>query len=125
MLVIPPAAANRVATPNAVMTRLAAPSLGSTELSIWQVRMEPGAAGPAHTVDREQVWLVRAGTIEATVDGATGHVAREQTLVVPAGVERRFRTAGDEAAEAVVCMRAEGLVSVPGQAGERPLPWAE
>ena len=34
-------------TPNAVMVGHAGPSLGSADLSMWQVRMEPAAAGPA------------------------------------------------------------------------------
>ncbi len=46
MQVVAPSPAHVTATPNAVMTGLAAPSRGSTELSTWRVQMEAEAAGP-------------------------------------------------------------------------------
>jgi len=48
-------------TPNAVMRTLAAPSTGATELAVWEVSMTAGQAGPAHRVNREQVWVVLLG----------------------------------------------------------------
>ena len=56
-------------TPNAVMVGHAGPSLGSADLSMWQVRMEPAAAGPAHLVDRDQVYLVTAGSLAIVTGG--------------------------------------------------------
>lgn len=39
--------ARRAATPNAIMTTLASPSLGSSAgLSLWQVQMNAGQRGP-------------------------------------------------------------------------------
>ncbi|MCF6522171.1 cupin domain-containing protein [Streptomyces sp. JJ36] len=132
------------------MTPLAAPSTGSTTLSTWRVRMEPGASGPLHTVDREQVWTVLSGALAVTTGDRTETVRAGQTLVLPAGTERRVRTAGDAApesdvvpagavppddtgvpddagaggpVEALVAMPADGRVSTPDQ-GPRPLPWA-
>lgn len=69
MQVVAPSPAHVTATPNAVMTGLAAPSRGSTELSTWRVRMEAEAAGPVHTADREQVWTVLNGALEFTCEG--------------------------------------------------------
>ncbi|MFD8544253.1 cupin domain-containing protein [Streptomyces sp. NPDC059649] len=122
--VITPSAGDVTATPAAVMTGLAAPSRGSAELSTWQVRMEPGSAGPEHVIDREQVWMLTVGSIEVTAGGRTETVAAGQTLVVPAGVLRQFRTGG-EPAEALVAMSASGRASVPGDEESRALPWAE
>ncbi|MFI8993614.1 cupin domain-containing protein [Streptomyces sp. NPDC053542] len=123
MHVITPSPDHVTATPAAVMTGLAAPSRGSVELSTWRVRMDPGAAGPEHAVDREQVWTVTDGSVEVTAAGRTETVAAGQTVVLPAGVVRQFRTAG-EPCEAMVAMRAGGRASVPGSEGDRPLPWA-
>ena len=79
------------------------------------------AAQPGQLVAAE-----RAGqfVLQLTQD-ATGRITSEQAMVVPAGSERQFRTAGDEPAQAVVCMRSGGVASVPGQDGVRPIPWAE
>ncbi|MFE2879765.1 cupin domain-containing protein [Streptomyces roseus] len=111
-----------VTTPNAVMTGLAAPSRGSSELSTWRVAMAAGARGPEHSVDREQVWTVTAGTVEVTSAGRTERIAAGQTLVLPPHAPRRVHAV--EAAEAHVAMCSDALVTVPGEAEPRVLPWA-
>ncbi|PJE99484.1 cupin [Streptomyces carminius] len=119
------------------MTRLAAPSLGSAELSVWRVRMTPGAQGPVHTVDREQVWTVTSGVLEFTVGERTGTAAAGQAVTVPAGAVRRIRAArgaakgaagtGDAGteAEALVAMACGATVEVAGSGERIRLPWAE
>ncbi|MCC0096674.1 cupin domain-containing protein [Streptomyces flavotricini] len=109
-------------TPNAVMTGLAAPSRGSAELSTWRVAMAAGASGPEHSLDREQVWTVTAGVVDVTSGGRTAKVAAGETLVLPPHVLRRVHA--PEAAEAYVAMRSDALVTVPGEAEPRVLPWA-
>lgn len=123
MHVITPSQDSTTTTPNAVMTTLAAPSSGSTELSTWRVSMRTDARGPEHALDREQVWMPLSGALEVTCEGRVEKVETGQALVVPAGVLRQFGAPfGD--VEALVAMRAGGIVSVPG--GEtRPLPWAQ
>ncbi|MFJ1569471.1 cupin domain-containing protein [Streptomyces erythrochromogenes] len=110
------------ATPNATMTGLAAPSRGSSELSTWQVDMAAGATGPEHSVSREQVWTLTAGSLEITFEGRTEKAAAGQTLVLPADAARRIRAT--ETFRAHVAMRADGVVSVPGEEEPRILPWA-
>lgn len=112
------------ATPAAVMYGLAAPSQGSSDLSAWRVEMNAGEASPVHVIDRDQVWMGIAGTLEFSVDGEAHVLGERQALVVPAGAVRSFKT-GAEKADAVVCMRPGGVASVPGTPGERPLPWAQ
>ncbi|UQX01607.1 cupin domain-containing protein [Streptomyces sp. RerS4] len=113
---------NVTVSPNATMTGLAAPSRGSSELSTWHVDMAAGATGPEHRVNREQVWLLTAGSLEVTCDGRTEKVTTGQTLVLPPDVVRRIHA--PEHFEAYVVMRADGVVSVPGTEGTRELPWA-
>lgn len=124
MRVITENEARTTTTPNGSMTTLAAPTLGSTELSSWRVRMAPGASGPVHAVDREQVFVPLSGAFAITVDGRTATVTPGTSAVLPAGVQRQVAVA-DGPAEALVCMPAGGRVTVPGQDGARPLPWAE
>lgn len=94
MQVVAPAPAHVTATPNAVMTGLAAPSRGSTELSTWRVRMEAEAAGPVHTADREQVWMVLNGALEFTCEGEAATVSAGGTAILPAGATRRCGRCG-------------------------------
>ncbi len=88
-------------TPNAVMTTLAAPSLGGSSASLWLVEMHPGAVGPAHAFDGELLWAVTRGTGLLTSDDATCALAAGDTVVLPGGVMRQF-TAGPEGFTAVV-----------------------
>ncbi|MFG2993628.1 cupin domain-containing protein [Streptomyces sp. NPDC048257] len=113
---------NVTATPNATMTGFAAPSRGSSELCSWHVVMPAGSTGPEHCVSREQVWTLTAGALEVTSDGRTEKVTAGQTLVLPPDTLRRIHAA--ETFEAHVVMRADGVVSVPGEEGTRVLPWA-
>lgn len=101
-------------TPNAVMHTLAAPSTGTAGLAVWTVEMRAGQAGPLHTADQEQVWVVLEGTLAINGDPQTG------TAVIPAGAERRIEARTD--ARALVASRAP--VTVATAEGERPLPWA-
>ncbi|MQY14278.1 hypothetical protein SRB5_44410 [Streptomyces sp. RB5] len=123
MNVITPSDSHVVTTPNAAMTRLATPSLGSRELAVWRVRLEPGALGPVHGIDREQVWAVLSGTLGVTCDGRDATLSAGDTVVVPPDVMRQFRSAG-EAVEAVVSM-AHGGVALTPDGRKHPLPWAE
>jgi mannose-6-phosphate isomerase-like protein (cupin superfamily) len=132
--------AARHETPNAVMRTLAAPSTGTAELSVWEVRMRAGQRGPVHTADREQVWLVltgrlqaRVGTARSVADGADTLVRADEedmlvvadagdTLVVAAGAERRIEAEAD--LTAIVSSLAGPVVTTPDSPGGRPLPWA-
>lgn len=124
MYVVSESEARTTRTPNAVVTTLAAPSQGSGELSSWRVSMEPGAEGPVHMIDREQVWMPVAGSFAFTVNGDTALVGAGQAAIVPAGVIRQVRVA-EGPAEALVCMAVGGQVTVPGSDERRPLPWAQ
>ncbi|MFJ8041071.1 VOC family protein [Kitasatospora sp. NPDC096147] len=119
---IAPAAEHVTESPNARMTGLAAPGRGSAELSTWTVTMTAGQTGPEHVISREQVWTVTAGSLEVTHSGRTDTVPAGHTLVLPPGLVRRVHAPQD--AEAHVAMRSDGLASVPGTEGTRPLPWA-
>jgi len=108
-------------TPNAVMTALATPSLGSSELATWEVRMRPGQQGPPHTTDREQVWVVLDGAAHATVDGEPLVAAPGDTLVIPAAATRAIAAPGG--LRALVTTAAGTRVHTEA-GGTRPLPWA-
>lgn len=110
----------RTETPAAVMTTLASPTQGGAATVLWRVDMQPGAAGPVHVIDAEQVWTFLDGTATVDVDGVVVEVSAGDTLVVPAGVPRQI-TAGLGFVAIVACpagMRAY----VPGAVGDRLVP---
>jgi quercetin dioxygenase-like cupin family protein len=123
MWIVTPTPERTTTTPNATMTALAAPSQGSAELATWRVRMNAGATGPVHAIDREQVWMTTLGRLEFAVDGTTAQTGPGEAAVLPAGVMRQVSTV-DGPAEAIVCMAAGGSASTPDDPGPIPIPWA-
>ncbi len=111
-------------TPNAVMVTHAGPSHGSAELAVWQVSMAPGAQGPVHHIDREQVYLVTGGAL-SIVAGEQDHRAEAgDAVVIPADLVRQVRNPGPGTAEAIVSMRAGGRVTMADGTDRGLLPWA-
>lgn len=108
-------------TPNARMRTLTSPSRGGHELALWRVEMEGGQSGPEHCVDREQVWVVLEGRLQATIDGQTETALAGDTLVLPVDVTRQIRA--QDKLLAIVASAAAPRVTTPAQ-GTRPLPWA-
>src|SRR3954451_1899053 len=99
---------------------LAAPSRGAQETSAWRLTLAPGASSPDHTLDREEVFVALAGAAHATLDGAGHQVHEGDALIVPAGVEFRIATVGDEPFEAIACLPVGGLATVGGHAAAPP-----
>jgi len=108
-------------TPNAVMRTLAAPSVGATELAVWEVAMTDGQAGPAHSVDHEQVWVVLQGALSVHLGEETLQVGPGDAAILPVGDERRIVAEGDVRA-LVSSMAAPTVRTQDG--GQRALPWA-
>lgn len=104
----------RTETPNAVMTTLASPTQGGAERSLWQVEIAAGAAGPVHVIDVEQTWSILAGTASVAVADERVELAAGDTVVVPAGVVRRFSAGPDDGFTAIVTSDAAALATVPG-----------
>jgi quercetin dioxygenase-like cupin family protein len=110
-------------TPNAVMLTYAGPSQGSAELSVWHVSMQPGASGPAHAIDREQVYLVTDGQLTIEIGGQEHPAAAGDAVIIPAGITRQVRCPDSAPATAVVSMAVGGRVTVGGE-DRGLLPWA-
>lgn len=111
----------RVETPNAVMTTVASPTLGGSELSMWSVEMAAGARGPRHVLDREQVWWLHEGRAEVEIgDDEQLVLTPGDTVVLAAGAVRRVTAATD--VRFVVCGRGDAVVSVDGESGDRGTP---
>jgi quercetin dioxygenase-like cupin family protein len=110
-------------TPNAVMLTYAGPSQGAAELSVWRLAMQPGATGPAHAIDREQVYLVTDGQLTIEMGGQEHPAGAGDAVIIPAGVTRQVRSQGSAPVAAVVSMAVGGRVTVDGE-DRGLLPWA-
>jgi quercetin dioxygenase-like cupin family protein len=109
--------------PHARFYSLATPSRGSRETSVWRVRMTAALETAAHTLTREEIFVVLSGTLRVVLDGTVSQANPGDTIVVPKDTEVTLACAG-ESAEVLCCL------PVGGQArfGEGPLftpPWAE
>lgn len=111
----------RTQTPNATMTTLASPTLGPTSgLSMWRVEMTAGAQGPRHVFDSEQLWTVLDGQVSVAVDDETVELEAGDTIVLPAGRERRISAA--TAVRLLVCGHGDAVAWVPGEDAPRGTP---
>ncbi len=119
MPVVRHAEARRTTTPNAEMTTFASPTQGDSGMAVWQVRMDPGASGPLHSFDVEQVWAVLAGSARIELDGGEHQVGTGDTVVMPARVPRRIH-AGPDGITTVVAATAGAQATAEG--GDPVLP---
>ena len=106
----------------------AAPARGSQELCAWRLEVAPGSQGVSHTVSREEVLLVLAGSLQVMVGtGADGDGSAEQTgpgdvIVVPPGASLRVDNPGPEPATAWVTTSA-GLEATLADGSTVSPPW--
>jgi quercetin dioxygenase-like cupin family protein len=71
------------------MTTFASPTQGGASRSLWRVDAKPGAVGPVHDFDSEQVWSWVAGAATVELGGDTFAVAAGDVVVMPARTVRR------------------------------------
>jgi len=113
----------RFSLPGLEFVGLASPSRGSDGLCTWRLSLEVGlASAEAHTLDRDEVFMVLRGAIRLGPDADIVHAG--DVAIVPAGSPIQVANAGDEEAEVVVAIAAGftasdadgGLIGTP--------PWA-
>jgi mannose-6-phosphate isomerase-like protein (cupin superfamily) len=129
MPIIDSTAARTFELADAVFTGLAAPSRGSSENSVWRVRLRSTEPGAAHTLDREEVLVALSGRAVATLDGTEHDVAAGDAIVVPAGTVFALRCAeshdsGEPGFEAVAVLPVGGQARMLDGESFTP-PWAE
>jgi mannose-6-phosphate isomerase-like protein (cupin superfamily) len=94
--------------PGTTFTSLATPSRGSSDLSLWVVAISPGTPATPHSLTREEVFVVLAGTASVDIGGVAAIARTGDAIVVPAGVVFVLANGGSEELRLVCCMRAGG-----------------
>jgi quercetin dioxygenase-like cupin family protein len=122
MPVVRHADARRSSTPNATTTTYASPTLGGARVALWRVEMVPGASGPLHWFDVEQVWTVLEGSARIELDGEPVVVEVGDTVVMPARLPRRVHADPAAGFTAMVTAPGGALARTPGAEPVLP-PW--
>ncbi len=91
--------------PGVYFTSLAAPRLGSDQICLWQLTVDAGLnETQAHTLDRDEVFVVIEGRVRLTPEGA--ELDAGDAAVVPAGSPIQLTNHSDEPAVLHVAIRA-------------------
>ncbi len=101
---------------------LVVPSRGSTELAIWRLTLPPRYVGAAHSVDREEVFLLDSGELAGAVADQPVRLAPGDALTVPPDTLFHIGNPGDSPAELLVCTSAGVRATLDGQLVDPP--WA-
>lgn len=121
MTVIPAADRRTTATPNATMTTCCTPSQGAASMSLWITSMAPGAQGPWHRLDGEQVFTVLSGSMTLEHAGTSVGLGPGDAAVIPADEDRRI-TADEAAGVEMACAAARPLRARDGEGADRGVP---
>src|SRR6516165_6824148 len=85
MAVVTPSEAPTFDTGEATITGLASPSRGSTDTAAWRIRFAPDHPSPAHSISREEIFVVVAGALTAQFHDRDETAEAGGALIVPAG----------------------------------------
>lgn len=136
MTVVPAAERRTTTTPNATMTTCCTPEQGASTLALWLTAMAPGAQGPWHRLDGEQVLTVLAGAVTldrsptapaapsaVTVGGADSGVRLGvgDVAVIPADAWRRLTADPHDGVE-MACAAPRPLRAHDGEGTDRGVP---
>lgn len=104
-------------------TSLATPSRGSTDTSVWTVEIQPGAPAVPHTLTREEVFVVLAGTAAVCIGDDRQSAAAGDAIVVPVDTMFELANGGTDILRLLCCMPVGGQARVDGTTFTPP--WAE
>jgi quercetin dioxygenase-like cupin family protein len=105
-------------------TSLATPSRGAAETAVWQVEIAPGTPPTPHSLTREEVFVVLAGTARATLDGVAAEALAGDAIVVPPDVAFSLANGGDVPLRLLCCLPVGGQART-AEGGTFTPPWAE
>ncbi|MFW5415550.1 cupin domain-containing protein [Nocardiopsis sp. CNT-189] len=104
-------------------TAFANPGTGSRELCAWRVQTPAGTRGAAHTITREEVFLVTEGELHLTIEGRTERLRAGDVAIAPARSELRLDNLSSGPASAWVTTGV-GLAGVLADGSIVAPPWA-
>ena len=106
------------------VTGYAAPSRGTSAVSMWQIELAPGSTSPPHYMDCEEVFLGVHGHAVASIDENNHPLGPGDCLILPAGTTFTFHVPGDEPFRAVACIPVGGQATMVPDGPTFAPPWA-
>jgi len=122
MPIIHAASAPQFTSPGLTVTGLAAPSRGARETCVWRLALAANTPGTAHSIDREEIFVVLTGRAVATIGEATHELAPGDALIVPANHAFSLANPYGQPFEAIAVLPVGGLAAMPAGAPFAP-PW--
>ena len=119
--------APRFEIPGVTFVGMASPSRGSEQVCTWKIIVAPRhESAAAHTLDRDEVFMVLSGTVRLAPGGSTGAMALEpgDAIVVPAGDPIELSNPGDIPAEVLVAIPAGFTATMADGTPFGTPPWA-
>jgi len=105
-------------------TSLATPSRGSVDTAVWQVEIPPGTPAVPHSLTREEVFVVLAGSASTGI-GDRREIARTgDAIVVPADTPFTLENAGEGPLRLLCCFPVGGRARLDDGSVFTP-PWAQ
>jgi mannose-6-phosphate isomerase-like protein (cupin superfamily) len=109
--------------PGVRFSSLAAPRLGSEQICLWQLTVDAGLDTPqAHMLDRDEVFVVIAGRVRLTREGA--ELAPGDAAIVPAGSRIQLTNSSAEPAVLHVAVQAGFTATMADGTPVGTPPWA-
>ena len=102
----------------------ASPSRGSAELCAWRLEVPAGSVGIAHTITREEIFCVLAGTLRVTLDGETSQAGPGDVVLAGAGTTLSVGNPGDAMATVWVTTSV-GIEAEFGDGSRIVPPWTQ
>lgn len=109
--------------PHARFYSLATPSRGSSETSVWRVRLTSALQTQPHRLTREEIFVVLDGAVRVVLGGQVSEAKSGDAIVVPRDTEVVLSCVG-ESAEVLCCLPVGGQAQLADGALFTP-PWAE
>lgn len=81
-----------------------APSRGATENATWRLEVDPGAISQSHQIDREEIFILLAGSLTFTITGQENILTTGDALSIPPHSLFSIANNGTETALAIVCL---------------------
>ena len=110
--------------PGAQFTKLASPSRGSIQTSVWQVDIQPGGPGAPHQVTAEEIFVVLAGEATVTLADVITTATAGDAIVVPPNTDFALDNSGSAPVRLLCVLPVGGQARTPDGAVFTP-PWAQ
>lgn len=109
---------------NGVATRMRVSALlGSKEICIFEQWCAPGTGAPIHSHSVEEVLSVLNGKMEISLGDERATLTKDDSVVVPAGIEHGFRNVGNEELHLQAVLAAPFFEAIPSNHGEAIVRW--